>query len=60
MDRYTVVEHAGYERENEVKTFDSYEEALTWRARNYSSVELETCHVEIRLDRADGTQEYFE
>jgi len=62
-DRYTIVENAGYGRECDCRAFDTYAEAIAHRDRVYTADELdimspECLHVDIRLDRADGTSTY--
>lgn len=55
---FTVVELAGYEGENDRKSFASPEKAWNWARRTYRG-ELETLHVQVRLDRGDyRTYEY--
>jgi hypothetical protein len=55
---FTVVENAGYEGENDRKSFPSAEKAWNWARRSYRD-ELETLHVQVRLDRGDyRTYEY--
>ncbi|MFG1270797.1 hypothetical protein V5F40_22865 [Xanthobacter sp. DSM 14520] len=57
-DTFTVVENAGYEGENDRRSFDAFDDAVKWRDRWYSRQERERLHVEIRLDLADGTSTY--
>lgn len=62
-DRYTIVENAGYEGECDCRAFDTYAEAIAYRDRVYTAEELDIMsldclHVDIPLDRADGTRTY--
>lgn len=62
-DGYTAVENAGYEGECDCRAFDTYAEAIDHCDRVYTTDELDIMsrdylHVDIRLDRADGTSSY--
>ena len=62
-DKYTVVENAGYERETDIRSFETIRQAVAYVERQYTADERDTMsddclHVAIRLDRADGTQSY--
>lgn len=62
-DRYTVVENAGYERENDIRSFPTIRQALAYVERQYSADERDIMsddclHVAIRLDKADGSSTY--
>lgn len=64
MNKYVVVEQAGYEGEQEVRTFNNYWRAIDWIVRQYGDVtndnaEFYTLHVALRRDAADGTREYI-
>ncbi len=56
---YTVVENAGYEKEN-IREFGivTVGNARNYIARHYDHDELDELHVEIRKDYADGTVTY--
>lgn len=54
---YTVVENAGYERENDRRSFATAEKAYAWLKANYESDEIESLHVEVALD-IDGSRTY--
>ncbi|MDA4631492.1 hypothetical protein NZA98_10290, partial [Escherichia coli] len=56
--RYTVVENAGYERECDVHTAESYGAAIKWRDEYYETDEIESLHVEIACELPDGTRTY--
>ena len=56
--RYTVVESAGYERECDVHTAESYGAAIKWRDEYYEADEIESLHVEIACVLPDGTRTY--
>ena len=50
---FTVVELAGYEGENDRRSFATYDQAWHWAKRQYSYRELESLHVQVRLDRGE-------
>jgi hypothetical protein len=54
--KYVIVENAGYEGGQDVKSFLNYWQAVRWTAKHQS--EYETLHVGIRRDSPDGTSEY--
>ena len=57
---YTVVENAGYEGENDVRTaFSSAEAAWRWAERYYQGDEIETLHVQVARDTQDGRSYEF-
>jgi hypothetical protein len=57
---YTVVENAGYEGEQDVRTaFSTSEAAWRWAERHYRKSELEDMHVQVRRDSpGERTYEY--
>jgi hypothetical protein len=55
---FTVVENAGYERETDVRSFESYSAAIKFRDNYYVEDEVESLHVEIACDLPDGTRTY--
>lgn len=62
-DRYTVVENAGYERECDIRSFASYQDAIAFIKRNYTDEERDMAddaclHPAVRLDKANGEQTY--
>lgn len=56
--KYVVVENAGYERECDVHTANSYSDALKWCDNYYEEDEIETLHVEIARELPDGSRTY--
>lgn len=56
--QYTVVENAGYERECDVRSFDSFSDAIKWRDEYYVDDEVESLHVQIAADLPDGSRAY--
>ena len=50
---FTVVELAGYEGENDRRSFKTEEKAWNWAKRQYLHGELESLHVQVRLDRGE-------
>ena len=55
---FTIVENAGYMGEADIRSFPTLREALAWRDRHYEPDELESLHVQIACDRADGSRTY--
>jgi hypothetical protein len=58
MSKYVIVENAGYEGETEITDFATYREALRYLSANYDPDEIESLHVGIRRDDANGESEY--
>jgi hypothetical protein len=57
--KYTIVENAGYEGENErMAGFNSAEAAWKYAERIYRKREIEELHVQVRQDFEDGEQTY--
>ena len=56
--RYTVVENAGYEGENDIATFPTYAEADEHMRHLYGADERDELHVTIRKDYPDGEGTY--
>jgi len=55
--KFIVVENAGYEGENDRKEFATADAAWKWAKRTYKS-ELEDLHVQVAMDKADGSRTY--
>lgn len=64
MTKYVVVEYAGYDREQDVRTFETFSKAANWVARNYTAGEKgrgeeeANMHIGIRADYDNGEREY--
>jgi hypothetical protein len=58
MCEYVIVENAGYEGETDITGFRTYREALRYLHDSYDVGEIESLHVCIRRDDADGEREY--
>lgn len=58
MEKFTVVENAGYEGERDIRSFEFHDDAEAFIERFYSVDEEREMHVVVRLDRADGSSTY--
>lgn len=52
---YLVIENAGYEGERIVHRHKSFRAAYAWVRDRYNTDQLEEMHVDIALERADGS-----
>lgn len=57
MQKYIVVENAGYEGETDIREFTSVNAAYRWMKRFYFPDELETLHVVIARE-VNGARSY--
>jgi hypothetical protein len=55
---YAVVENAGYEGEHAVKFSRDIRLCIGWMTKHYTQKEISDLHVDIALQREDGTRTY--